>query len=186
MTIRIARSTDGDALAKIYAPIVENTFISFEEVPPTAAEMAGRVEATLQTHPWLVFEDAGTAVAFAYATTHRTRAAYKWSCDVSVYVGETARRKGLADRLYRRLFDTLIHQGFGSVFAGIALPNEASVGFHERMGFEPVGVYPRVGFKNGSWRDVGWWSRPLQALDDNPPPPLPFGANRQAFEQGGA
>ncbi len=186
MTIRIARAADGEALAKIYAPIVENTFISFEETPPTAAEMARRVEATLETHPWLVVEQAGTAVAFAYATAHRARAAYKWSCDVSVYVGEEARRQGLAGRLYKHLFDTLIRQGFGSVFAGIALPNEASVGFHERVGFEPVGTYPRVGFKNGSWRDVGWWSRSLQELPDNPSPPLPFGENRHAFKQCGS
>jgi len=185
MKVRIAQADDGADIASIYAPIVADTFISFEEVPPSAEEMSARIEATLQTHPWLVVEASGRVVAYAYATAHRTRGAYKWSCDVSVYVAEQARRRGLAYTLYDRLFATLTHQGFGSVFAGIALPNDASVGIHERVGFTPVGVYPKVGFKNGSWRDVGWWSRPLQELGDQPPPPLAFGGNRQCFEGAG-
>lgn len=180
--IRVARVDDGPDLAEIYAPIVRDTSISFEEVPPTADEMSRRIESTLRTHPWLVAEDAGTAIAYAYAAAHRVRAAYRWSCDVSVYVAEGSRRAGLAQDLYAQLIRTLINLGFGSAFAGITLPNEASVGFHKRMGFELVGVYRRVGFKNGDWRDVGWWSRPLQTLDDQPTEPLAFAANLRAFE----
>ena len=181
MKIRVARAEDGQDVAEIYAPIVENTFISFEETPPSAREMSRRIETTFQTHPWLVAEENGAVAAYAYATAHRSRAAYKWSCDVSVYVAGHARRQGLANKLYTRLFATLINQGFGSVFAGIALPNEASVGAHERMGFQPVGIYPNVGFKNGSWRDVGWWSRSLQKLGNAPSAPLPFASNQDCF-----
>lgn len=183
MKIRVARAEDGQDVAEIYAPIVENTFISFEETPPSAREMSRRIETTFQTHPWLVAEENGAVAAYAYATAHRSRAAYKWSCDVSVYVAKHARRQGLANKLYARLFQTLIHQGYGSVFAGIALPNDASVGAHERMGFQPVGIYPNVGFKCGSWRDVGWWSRSLQKLGDSPSAPLDFADNLDCFER---
>lgn len=184
MTIRIARPEDGPDIAGIYAPIVESSFISFEEVAPTLDEMAERIETTLKTHPWLVVEEAGRVIAYAYAGQHRTRGAYKWSCDVSVYVGEVGRRKGLARQLYERLFSTLANQGFVNAFAGITLPNEASVGLHEAMGFEAVGVYRRVGFKSGSWRDVGWWSRPLITPPDNPAAPLEFGVHPSVFDAG--
>lgn len=182
MIVRIATANDGEDVAKIYAPIVKDTFISFEDVPPTADEMASRIETTLRTHPWIVIEENGAVVAYAYATPHRSRAAYRWSCNVSVYVGETVRRSGAARMLYQHLFSTLVRQGYANAFAGIALPNDASVGFHEHMGFKPVGTYPRVGFKKGSWRDVGWWSRPLQSLDDTPRHPLPFWDNQDLFK----
>lgn len=182
MNIRIANPSDGSDIAKIYAPIVKDTFISFEDIPPTSDEMSTRVEETLKTHPWLVVEENGHVIAYAYASPHRSRAAYKWSCDVSVYVSENARRTGTARTLYQHLFSTLIRQGYANAFAGIALPNKASVGFHERSGFKTIGVYPNVGFKNGSWRDVGWWSRPLQTLNDSPSQPLPFLSNQSTFK----
>ncbi len=181
MHIRVADPEDGPDIAKIYAPIVEKTYISFEEVPPAAREMSLRIEKTLKTHPWLVADDGGTIVAYAYAGSHRSRPAYNWSCDVSVYVGENTRRSGVATLLYSSLLSALIKQGFANAFAGIALPNEASVGFHEKMGFSLIGVYPHVGFKKGTWRDVGWWSRPLQVFDEDPPQPLEFGAHREVF-----
>ncbi|MEM6652516.1 MAG: arsinothricin resistance N-acetyltransferase ArsN1 family B [Pseudomonadota bacterium] len=181
--IRIARADDGAALAAIYAPIVAETFISFEEDPPSSQEMSVRIEQTLKTHPWLVVEEQGRVLAYAYACPHRTRAAYKWSCDISVYVAAPGRRQGLALQLYAHLFKTLSGQGFGSVFAGIALPNTASVAFHERMGLKPVGVYERVGYKGGSWRDVGWWGRQLQDLGPQPAPPIPFADYRLAMRE---
>ncbi|MEL7129788.1 MAG: arsinothricin resistance N-acetyltransferase ArsN1 family B [Pseudomonadota bacterium] len=182
MIIRVAQIADGADIAAIYAPIVEHTYISFEETAPSAEEMSARIAATLETHPWLVAEEDGNVIAYAYATTHRARAAYKWSCDVSVYVSQSMKRCGLGGKLYTHLFTTLVQLGFGSVFAGIALPNKASVGMHEHMGFTPVGIYPKVGFKNGSWRDVGWWSRPLQVLENAPKAPLTFAKNRQSFQ----
>ena len=181
MIIRIANVDDGESIARIYAPIVTDTAISFEEVPPTASAMSGRIEQTLRTHPWLVAEDDGSIAGFAYASPHRSRSAYRWSSDVSAYLAEGARRRGIGSMLYRQLLSTLVRLGHANAFAGIALPNNASVHFHERNGFKAIGVYPRVGFKNGSWHDVGWWRRPLQLLDDNPVTPRPFFNYRAAF-----
>lgn len=180
VSLRCATLEDGAAVARIYAPIVRDTFISFEEEPPLPAEMSARIKATSLTHPWLVAELDGGVVAYAYASPHRSRPAYRWSCDVSVYVDEDARRMGAARGLYDRLFETLKDLGYANAFAGIALPNASSVGFHERMGFEPIGVYPRVGFKRGSWRDVGWWSRPIQDLGERPAAPRPYNAGLSA------
>ncbi|HEX3700288.1 MAG TPA: arsinothricin resistance N-acetyltransferase ArsN1 family B [Phenylobacterium sp.] len=173
--IRAATSADAVGIAAIYAPIVEQTFISFETEPPTAAEMARRVETTIRTHPWLVFEIDGAVAAYAYAGPHRSRAAYRWSVDVTVYIAEHARRRGVGRSLYLELFDILRRQGFHMAFAGIALPNPGSVGLHEAMGFAPIGLYRDVGHKLGAWRDVGWWALELQAAAD-PVEPIPFSA----------
>lgn len=181
MRVRIAEPGDGPDIAAIYAPIVRDTFISFEDIPPSAHEMSTRIESALVTHPWLVVDNDGSVAAYAYATPHRSRSAYQWSCDVSVYVGEPSRRTGAARALYESLFATLVRQGYAAAFAGIALPNDASVGFHQSMGFETVGIYRRVGFKKGSWRDVSWWSRTLQVFDQTPPAPLPFSEHRDTF-----
>ena len=128
--------------------------------------MATRIEAKLPRYPWLVADDNDSVIGYAYAGAHRERAAYAWSAEVSVYVAETARRRGVARRLYQTLFDLLDRQGYRMAYAGITLPNPASVGFHEAMGFEPVGVYHNVGWKHGQWRDVGWWEL---VLGDNAP-----------------
>ncbi|MBI1364527.1 MAG: GNAT family N-acetyltransferase [Alphaproteobacteria bacterium] len=174
MPIRLASAEDGPALAAIYGSIVRDTAISFETTAPTPAEMAGRVERLLATHPWLVWEESGEVGAFAYASPHRERAAYRWSADVSVYVAERFRRRGRARALYMRLFEILAAQNFTGAFAGIALPNAASVSFHESMGFRPVGVYRGVGYKAGAWRDVGWWARDLAPRSNPPVEPVPF------------
>lgn len=169
MLVRPATIDDAATFAAIYAPIVRDTPISFETEPPSPQEMAGRVAETMKTYPWLAAEEAGGIAGYAYASAHRSRAAYRWSVDMTVYVGEKARRQGAARALYSRLFEILCAQGFHRAFAGIALPNPASVRFHEAMGFEPVGIYRNVGYKAGAWRDVGWWGRALAPLDDHPP-----------------
>jgi len=172
--IRIAELDDAEAIAAIYAPIVRGTVISFETEPPSAAEMRERIERTLQTHPWLTAVRDGRAAGYAYASQHRTRGAYRWSVDVTIYVAEHARRNGVGAQLYTPLMAILRRQGFRAAFAGIALPNPGSVGLHEAMGFEPVGVYRDVGFKLGAWRDVGWWALTLSTGDDAPGEPIPF------------
>lgn len=166
--IRLARSGDARQIAEIYAPFVTDTAISFEAVPPDEAEMRRRLEETLTYAPWLVCEEGARIVGYAYACSHRTRAAYRWSVDVSVYVRPEAHRRGVARRLYEELFTSLVKLGYVSAFAGVTLPNQASVAFHRAMGFEPVGTYKNVGFKFGTWRDTGWYQRLLQ-----PPPPVP-------------
>lgn len=159
--LRGATAEDAGDLLAIYAPIVENTAISFEEVPPSGEEMAARILGTLERYPFLVAEREGRAVGYAYAGPHRTRAAYRRSVDVSAYVAETARGLGIGRALYGALLGDLASRDFHAAFAGIALPNPASVAFHRAMDFEPVGVYREVGFKFGRWHDVGWWQRRL-------------------------
>jgi L-amino acid N-acyltransferase YncA len=160
--IRVASPADGAGVADVYRPYVEQTSISFEVDPPDEGEMAQRIGGTLETHPWLVGLEAGRIVGYAYATTHKTRAAYRWSADVSVYIQQEAHRRGLGRGLYTTLFELLRAQGFVNAYAGITLPNPKSVGLHEALGFRAVGVYERVGFKFDAWHDVGWWQLALQ------------------------
>lgn len=154
--------TDAAAVAAIYRPYVEASVISFEADPPGEAEMARRIGKTLETHPWIVYQDGGRVLGYAYATEHSSRAAYRWAANVSVYVHEDAHRRGVGRRLYGVLFNFLRAQGMVNAYAGITLPNPKSVGLHEALGFRPVGVYDRVGFKCGAWHDVGWWQMALQ------------------------
>ncbi|HEY2629080.1 MAG TPA: arsinothricin resistance N-acetyltransferase ArsN1 family B [Usitatibacter sp.] len=171
-TLRLATPDDAASVHGIYAPIVRDTFISFEIDPPTTDEVARRIAATLRKHPWIVLEDDGGIAGYAYASEHRDRLAYQWSVDVSCYVHERARRRGIASRLYRALFRILERQGFTNAFAGIALPNEASVGAHGSMGFVAIGTYVNVGYKSGGWHDVVWMQRALAAPDAKPVAPL--------------
>ncbi|MGI8904769.1 MAG: arsinothricin resistance N-acetyltransferase ArsN1 family B [Solirubrobacteraceae bacterium] len=155
-------SRDGAACAEIYAPFVRDTAVSFEQEPPDARQMAERIEAICAGHPWLVAEREDRVVAFAYASGHRAREAYRWTAEVSVYVDLAHRRRGLGAELYTALLELLRRQGICVVCAGITLPNEASVGLHESLGFQPVGVYRAVGWKAGEWWDVGWWQLRLR------------------------
>ncbi len=171
-SIRLATERDAEQIADIYAPNVTDTIISFEFEPPTADEMRRRIELTLQRYPWLVCErHDGRLLGYAYAGAHGSRAAYQWSVDVSVYVHEEARRKGVGRALYASLFAALTLQGFYNAYAGATLPNPASVGLHEAVGFRPVGVYRGVGYKLGAWHDVVWWHLPLRERVEDPHPP---------------
>ncbi len=170
--IRLATDADGGAAAAIYGPIVAASPISFEVDPPGAAEMGRRIAATLGHAPWLVCERSGAVCGYAYATRHRDRAAYQWSVDVSVYVAEPFRRHGVGRALYTSLLALLRLQRFWAAHAGITLPNAGSVGLHEAMGFQPVGVYRGVGYKAGAWHDVGWWQLSFGARPASPEPPL--------------
>ncbi|HWA62463.1 MAG TPA: arsinothricin resistance N-acetyltransferase ArsN1 family B [Caulobacteraceae bacterium] len=173
--VRVAIRDDAAAVAGIYAPYVRETAISFEETPPSVAEMAERIASTLGVYPFLVFEEAGAVVAYAYASRHAERAAYRWSCNVTVYAAPDVHRRGIGRALYGELLAILARQGFHAAYAGITLPNDKSVGLHEAMGFQHVGDYQEVGFKQGAWRTVGWWRR---ALLNGPPggEPIPFAA----------
>jgi L-amino acid N-acyltransferase YncA len=123
--------------------------------------MARRIGDYGASHAWLVAEIGGVVAGYAYGSPHRTRAAYASSCDVAVYVDPAHARQGLGRALYSKLLPRLASKGFHAAFAGIALPNDASIALHEAMGFTPVGIYREVGWKLGGWRDVGWWQRLL-------------------------
>lgn len=162
-TIRLATEADTSGVQAIYAPVVRDTIISFEYAPPSVDEMRGRIAKTLPRYPWLVCErEHGELLGYAYAGQHSERAAYQWSVNVSVYVSASARRLGVGTAVYHSLFALLRLQGFANIYAGITLPNAASVGLHESMGMTPVGVYHRVGYKFGAWHDVGWWQMALR------------------------
>jgi L-amino acid N-acyltransferase YncA len=173
--IRLATVDDAPSIQSIYAPYVEDTVISFELIPPSVNEMAGRIQKTICTYPWLVYvTDDQQIGGYVYASSHSERAAYQWSTNVSVYVGQHYHRRRIGRGLYTALFMLLREQGYFNAYAGITLPNEASVGIHTALGFELVGVYKQVGYKFGAWYDVGWWALPLNALASKPIPPRPI------------
>ena len=161
LNIRPAVTADAPACAGIYRPFVTDGWVSSETEPPDAGEMALRISSALATHGWVVAEDGTGLRGYAYAGPHRTRAAYATSADVTVYVRPDSARMGIGRQLYTALFQQLKAKSLHAVFAGIALPNEASIALHTAMGFEPVGVYREVGWKMGDWRDVSWWQKRL-------------------------
>lgn len=173
-TVRLAVPQDAAGIRAIYAPIVRETPISFETLPPSEEEMSDRVAKTLARYPWLVCTARERVLGYAYAGVHSERAAYQWSVNVSVYVHARCRRLGVGQALYDTLFAILRLQGFVRAFAGITLPNEASVGFHESFGFRAAGKYEQVGYKMGAWHDVGYWQLTIQPVNGTPAPPRPL------------
>ncbi len=171
LRLRLATAADADSIQAIYAPYC-STPISFEVAAPAVDEMRRRIEKTVPAYPWLVYEDGPEIVGYAYASRHRERAAYQWSVDVSVYVHPQQHRHGVGRALYECLFRILARQGYVNAYAGITLPNPASVGLHEAVGFRRLGIYRHVGYKCGMWHDVAWYERELQPLPANPQPPI--------------
>jgi L-amino acid N-acyltransferase YncA len=184
--IRLATEDDAEQVQAIYAPIVRDTAISFETEPPSVHEMAQRIAQTVAHRPWLVCDHRAEVLGYAYAGRHRVRAAYQWSVETSAYVHANARRRGVGRAVYTALFKLLAVQGFYNAYAGITLPNPASVGLHESVGFQPLGVYRLVGYKLGAWHDVGWWQLPLRERCDSPQLPADVAAARASAEWGAA
>jgi phosphinothricin acetyltransferase len=176
LAVEVATPDDAEAVIAIYAPIVRETAISFEFEPPSVAEVRRRIAGTLPGFPWLVCRQDGNVLGYAYGHPFAARAAYSWSAETSIYVHADARRIGIGHRLYGALLPILVEQGFRRAFAGITLPNPASVALHESLSFTPSGVYRRVGWKFSRWWDVGWWQLDLRS-DRDPDPvarPIPF------------
>jgi len=174
MKVRAATVGDAAACAAIYAPYVTDTAITFELEPPTAEQMAERIAAAERSHAWLVLEDledGGRVVGYAYGGPFKARAAYRWSCEVSIYLETGRRRTGGGRLLYEALFGRLSERGYRTAVAGMTLPNEASAGLHRALGFEPVGTYRRIGWKHGRWHDVAWMQRTLTEAADPPAEP---------------
>jgi L-amino acid N-acyltransferase YncA len=170
-TVRAATTDDAAACAAIYAPYVTDTAITFETEPPSAGEMAERIAAASQGHAWLVLEDGGRVVGYAYGGTFNHRPSYRWSCEVSVYVEFGRRRTGAGRMLYEALLQRLAERGYRVAAAGMTLPNEATVGLHRAMGFEDVGTFRQIGFKHGRWHDVAWMQLTLGPGADPPAEP---------------
>jgi phosphinothricin acetyltransferase len=161
---------DAAACAAIYAPHITAGVASLEERAPEPHEMAERIRIISRDYPWLVAEIDGAVAGYAYGSRHRDRAAYRWSADVTVYISTEHHRRGVGRALYGALFELLARQNVYEVCAGVTLPNDASVGLHEAMGFTPVGMYRDIAFKFGQWRSVGWWQMSLRPRPDGEPP----------------
>lgn len=169
--MRAASAQDAAACAAIYAPYVKDTAITFELDQPSVAEMAERIAAASRSYAWLVFEEGRRVVGYAYGSRFNPRAAYRWACEVSVYVEVGRTRTGAGRALYEALLTRLAERGFRIAVAGMTLPNEASVGLHRAIGFEEVGTFRRIGFKHGAWHDVAWMQRVLASGEGPPPEP---------------
>ena len=174
--IRLADpNRDAEAIAAIYRPAVEDGIASFEAVAPDAQEMAGRMRTTLQRTPWLVAVDADDEpIGYAYASSHAERAGYRWSVNISAYVRSDWQGRGVGRSVYDELIPLLRRQRFVNAYAGIALPNPASVALHEGIGMRRIGVYERVGWKAGAWLDVAWFGMRIAEPSEPPEEPIPL------------
>lgn len=163
MGIRFLKKEDCDQVLEIYAPYILETAISFETEVPSLEEFQDRCLAVASQYPWLVYEEDGKILGYAYGSSHRSRCAYSWSCEVSVYIDQDHHKKGLGKKLYEALFPILKEQGYYNLFAGVTQPNVPSDKIHTRLGFEKIGTYKNIGYKFSEWRDVTWYQLELNS-----------------------
>lgn len=173
-TIRLATPADAQGILDIYAPYIEHTSFTFETETPSVQAFAERIQTYLLQWPWLICEINGKIAGYAYAAKHRERTAYQWCVESSVYIHDDFLKAGIASALYTALLKLLALQGYYNVYAVINLPNDRSVAFHEKMGFEFFANYKNVGYKLGKWKTVGWWQLVLHEYIDEPAAPIPF------------
>lgn len=170
--VRMATPSDAGGMLDIYAPHVRGGFCTFESEVPSIGQFRERIAKYTQTKPWLVCTVNNVIAAYAYASLHRERAAYQWCCESSIYTNADFQGRGIGRQLYKALFKILKVQGYRNVYAGITLPNEASVKLHENCGFVHFATYENIGYKLGQWKNVGWWKLQLNTYDRKPSPPL--------------
>lgn len=162
VTLRKATTADAAACLAIYRPFVEASAVSFEAVVPSVEEFAARIEKSLSAWTWLVAESEGQCIGYAYGHSHRERAAYRWSVEVTIYIDASHRRQGIGRRLYERLFADLASLGYCNAYAGVTQPNESSMALHRGVGCEYIGTFRAVGRKFDRWHDVAWFQRKLR------------------------
>jgi len=184
-SIRLITENDAEKVLEIYKPYVLHTVITFEYVAPPIEEFLQRIKANINEYPWLVCLHGNKIIGYTYAGFHRYRIAYQWSCESSVYLLPEFHGKGIATILYETLFSLLRMQGYINVYAGVSLPNEKSVGFHQSFGFKKIGIYKKIGYKFDKWHDVEWFQFHLQEHIYNPPIPktLPTVSGTDLFKQ---
>ncbi|HXV14466.1 MAG TPA: GNAT family N-acetyltransferase [Candidatus Krumholzibacteria bacterium] len=173
-TLRLATPADATGCLDIYRPFVESSHTTFETEVPSPDEFARRIEVTLTQRPWVVAEEDGRILGYAYASPIKDRLAYQWSAEVAIYVAADARRRGLGRALYEALFRCLAGLGYVNAIGIIALPNDASIALHESLGFQKIAHLKEIGFKRGAWHDSGWWQKRLAPLPARPTPPRPL------------
>lgn len=172
--LRVAQKSDASDILRIYAPYIVSTAFTFETEVPSTEAFEQRIIKCLSGYPWIVVMIDDVLAGYAYASSHRERKAYQWTCECSIYLDDRFKGYGIGKELYSLLFNILAFQGFKNVYAGITLPNEASVRLHEKCGFSLFATYDNVGYKLGAWQKVGWWRLQINNYDLNPAPPLPF------------
>lgn len=183
MIIRFVRADDSAALLRIYAGYID-TPVTFECALPSDRAFAERIAAISAEYPYLVCEEEGAIVGYAYAHRQREREAYQWNAEQSVYLDPAYTRQGLGGRLYRILLDMLRLQGIRTVYAGVTVPNPASERLHESMGFVRLGTYHSIGYKAGGWHDVAWFEKAIAPYTANPESPLPISQiDREQLEE---
>lgn len=172
--LRVAEPADAAAMLALYSPYVTDTTVSSEYEPPTLAAFTERICTFGERLPWLVCEWNSEVIGYGYASPHRTRAAYQWSCETSIYVRQDMHRRGVAGAIYSALFELLAMQGYYNIFVGITSPNDRSIKFHTAMGFVISGAYQDSMYKFGQWRDVLWMAKSLRPHEGEPQPTVPF------------
>ena len=174
MEIRLATAADVPAMLEIYRPYVENTTITFEYETPSLQAFAARFAAITAAYPWLVAQQDGVVVGYAYASRAKERAAYQWDADMSIYLAPAAQGQGVGRALYERLEAELRPLGYCTLYAVITGENTGSVAFHKAMGYTHRATLPQSGFKHGRWLDVVWYEKSLCEKTPNPAPVRPF------------
>jgi phosphinothricin acetyltransferase len=165
MNIRNVHPDDAAQIAEIYNYYIKNTHQTFETEPLSADEMRARIAGISENYPYVVAEEDGTIYGYAFATQFKMRQAYEYSAEVSIYVKNDAKQKGIGSQIYEKLFEQLRQTDIHALVAGISLPNDGSVRFHEKLGFEKVAHFKEVGYKLGRWVDVGYWEL-INTFDD--------------------
>jgi len=172
--VRVAKASDAQQILEIYSPYVKGSACTFETEVPSENEFKARILKNIQVRPWLVCTVADSIICYVYASGHRERAAYQWCCESSVYTHNDFQGMGIGRELYKVLFQILKMQGYRNIYAGITLPNDASIRLHEKCGFMHFATYENIGYKLGEWKNVGWWRLSVNHYDRKPTPPLAF------------
>jgi len=172
--IRVAIKDDAAGMLEIYAPFILNSGITQETEMPSVEDFQQRIISNLEERPWLVCEINNEIAGYAYAGKHRDRKGYQWCTEPSVYISEKYYGLGIANALYTALFDILKIQGYVNAYAVITLPNDRSIAFHKKFGFEYLTTYKKIGYKLGEWHDVGWMQYEVNTHKEDPQDPIKF------------
>ena len=173
-SLRVAAKMDAAGMLEIYVPFILNSGITQETEVPTVEDFRERIISNLAERPWLVCEIDNEIAGYAYAGKHRDRKGYQWCTEPSVYISEKYYGLGVANALYAALFDILKSQGYVNAYAVITLPNERSIAFHKKFGFEYLTTYKKIGYKLGQWHDVGWMQYEINSHRNGPEDPIAF------------
>jgi len=176
MPIRVAKPSDLEAMLSVYAPYVTGTAFSFEYEPPSLAEFTRRFNAITDQFPWLVWEEQGCVLGYAYCSAHHTRDAYRWCAEVSCYLHPEHRGRGIGRQLYAALEEILTRQGYRTVYAVVTTANRSSLAFHKALGYREFAQFPECGFKFGVWHGVTWLEKRLNSVEMPSNFPLPAGS----------